>query len=55
MDAGPGRIEAEVRFFIRNPPYVVQPFELDPIGGERPPAVRRNTRDHALERNVQPD
>src|SRR6185295_18512014 len=55
LDAGAPRLEAEVGLLVRRTSGVEEPLEVGAIARERTPAVLRNTRNHPLERRIQPD
>ena len=48
-------LDAQVRQRVGGPPRREQPLHLRAIGGERPPAVRRDPRQHDVDGHVEPD
>ena len=52
---GAADVDPQVRLRVRDPPGGEQPLHLAAIGGERPPAVGRQPRQHDVDRHVEPD
>src|SRR5437879_1093021 len=54
VDAGAPGVEPEVRVLVGCAAEMEQALERRAIGGQRAPTVGRQTRDHAIEGNIEP-
>ena len=54
VDAGAPGVDPEVRELVGRAPEVEQALELRSVDGQRAPAVRRQTRDDAIEGDIEP-
>jgi hypothetical protein len=55
IDAGPARVETEMRLFVGGAPLVIQALESGAVGGQRPAPVRRDARHEPIQRHIKPD
>ena len=54
VDAGAPGVQPEVRVLVGRAAEMEQALERRAIGGQRAPTVGRQTRDHAIEGNIEP-